>query len=840
MTRYSCVQDHFHEAEVLWADVLSHIPFVKRFTTPDSRKEQKVRILSKNEVDEEDGVQLEQLIQNQEVILCHSSSMNFHQQCRGSVVDFEYIEKKVKVTVSSESDFPIWEDTDIWMQALSTPTSSLYAIDANTSVNSELIEDESVVQEQKEQISVNIQDQSDLFRSINGWKLISTRRERHRRMYDGIWKNVYLTQLEMTCIDPIDTEKLLHVQERAPLRLSDDIEEFGDVLVDVIKKKTDTKNNVFTITLGLTGFARFHAEIQLSKESTYYLNFDDGYEDDLASLASEEDILSGYQTIQNVDELCDKIGELTVTDVCIKTWFDILHNYAYIRLIVTSAKRKLQHFKLLTGHHVIIQSATSDRDTVLAVVSRVMKDGIVLTLQGVKKQTKNFVFSKNELFTIQIDHNYEDRLQKLTGKEEEHENLRRELINSDSDIRLHRSWKSNGKQYATFTSKNDAFKKIPFNTKFLLGKCWEAEGVLEKKADFIFAIRVADKNFSTPSTCFQMTFEIKFTRNLVRNSKDFELSKAFYYVDFDLAHFVESDHCYSLLNAKSVNGKPDETVVKSCPIDEDLVFSVFPFQCGRRAEERRRGYQESQREVQSSTKKPDVKVEKNVKLEAPEKQNKRKDTALNPKEKYCAQKLEKQLNDQTKTPKQKPKQETSAGIKRESTQRPCVIPRTFETSNSKDASNKVPLQSVSEPKILLQDTNSRCAQPRKAVSHEGLKSHQQENVLKHLDNKHKFLCFVNIAKRIENDNGNPLVELSIGFDENGGKVQQSPWPLGIRMLLTDGLEKTEVKIQGDVQDTNGETVTFMIQQQLSDLDFLNSYKPKKLLACFREHGHNLK
>ena len=81
---------------ILWAEVLCRIPFVKN---PSVKSENIVRINSKNEVEEEDALQIEQYIQKQEVILSHSQSLHSQEHCRGIVEDVEYQEKNIKVYI---------------------------------------------------------------------------------------------------------------------------------------------------------------------------------------------------------------------------------------------------------------------------------------------------------------------------------------------------------------------------------------------------------------------------------------------------------------------------------------------------------------------------------------------------------------------------------------------------------------------------------------------------------------------------------------------------------------------------------------------------------------------
>lgn len=567
-------------SEILWMEILSRIPFVKYDENSDEI-ENKVKIGSKIEVEEEDAMQLEQWICNQEVIISHSCTMQPLQYCRGIVEYFEYQEKNLKVTVSTESELPIWEDTDIWM--FSTPNSSFYN---NTEPNTSVADLDPIQEEEDDnQMSSTAEETDDekLFRAINGWKLVSKRGYRERRKIGEHWKNVYFTELEMTTVDPMEMFFLKNIKEGTALRFSDDIEEPGDVLVDVVRTNIE-EGSIFTITLGVTGFLQTDVNISLSKEQTYYLNVDDGEFDDMASVVSEPSVLPGYPLRVNIDELCEKLGKLTFTDACIKSWQDPRGNIPFIRLIITSERKKnLNGFKLLTGHHVIIQSDTV-RSTVSAVVSRVMKEEMILTLRGVQKRsTDGFFFSKTQLFTIQIDHSYENWLHELSGEQRAIEDLRQQMIIGETDILIRRI-RTDGRRevskiYASFTSKNEAYANIPIGTRVLLGKTWELEGYVRnrRKADFVFAVRCEDSLCETNAPAENLiTFEIIHGNNLVDGAQDFELSKAFFFVDFDSHQMVSNSQFYNLLNARDTSAKRHQTVSTNHIVSKELKFTVFP------------------------------------------------------------------------------------------------------------------------------------------------------------------------------------------------------------------------------------------------------------------------
>ncbi|CAL2036108.1 unnamed protein product [Caenorhabditis brenneri] len=557
-------------SEILWLEILSRIPFVKS----DNEQKNKIRIDSKIEVEEEDAMQLEQWISNQEVIISHSCTMQPLQFCRGIVEYFEYERKNLKVTVSTESDPPIWEDTDIWM--FSTPNSS-FSFYNQTEPNTS-IADLDPIQEEEDESSSTGSDDEKLFRTINGWKLIGKKGYRERRKVGEHWKNVYLTELEVTTLDPMEMVLLKNIKVGTPLRFSVDIEEPGDVFVDVVRTNIE-EGSIFTIVLGVTGFAQTDVNIPLTKDQTYYLNIDDGDFDEMASVASEPSVLPGYPLHMNIDELCEKLGKLTFTDACIKSWLDPNGNVPFIRLIVTS-DRKMQNFKLLTGHHVIIQSEIS-RSSVSAVVSKVMRDEMILTLRGFQKESDGyFFFSKTQLFTIQIDHSYENWLKELTGEQRLLEDLRQQIVNGETDIRRLRVREEqkgeHPKTYASFATKTEANAKIPIGTRVLLGKTWEVEGLARKKADFVFAIRVEDSLCETnANTDHIVTFEIIHSRNLVDGAPEFELSKAFYFVDFDSHQVVADSPFYSPLNARDPALKKNQTVSTMHMISKELKFNVF-------------------------------------------------------------------------------------------------------------------------------------------------------------------------------------------------------------------------------------------------------------------------
>ncbi|CAI2348063.1 unnamed protein product [Caenorhabditis sp. 36 PRJEB53466] len=587
--------------DFIWNQICSLAPFVKMPNGP--KTERTVRIGSKNETEERLARQLHSWIREKAVILSHTPNPN-QQHCRGIVDAVEYRKKRVEVTVTSDSVLPIWEDTDIWLFPDAPLYESPYSLEPSTSSTdpSPLPEEptekdhrqkveqppdiplksseeqefqqtgasdeESLQKTQQKQEQV---DQKEVFEGIHGWKYVDGQFRRMRRKCGDKWKNVYLSELRMSPVDPAKRALLEQVKEHTVLRLSDDIDEIGEVFVEVCKKNA----NENTICLGVTGFSRNDIDMPLSTSTTYYLSIDDGDDDELASLASEEEVLPGYRLEQNVDELCERLGTLTVTDVCVKTWFAKPHNIVFLRLAVSSTRSSLKHFKNLLGLHVIINQPFRDRDRVMAVVSKVMKSDMILTVKGFPKDGGRFVeITKQHKFTIQIDHDYETRIQRMGGRLGEHERLRRS-INSDYDLKLVTSRQdSSRKTFASFHSKNEALYLIPFGTKILLGKCWEIEGPIEKKAEFIFAIRVEDRD---PKT---LTFEIKFTKTLVNNAPQFKLTNAFYFMELDSSSSIAIDPNYSLYDVRDKRCRTAgilDTASKSVSIQEYLKFDVIEY-----------------------------------------------------------------------------------------------------------------------------------------------------------------------------------------------------------------------------------------------------------------------
>lgn len=581
------------------SEILCRIPFKKT-----SIRGEIVQIDSKNQVDEEDAAQLEQLIQNQEVILTHSATLQLEEDhCRGIVEKMEYEKKNLKVRVSSETGYSIWEDTDIWMFSLSTPTSSDCTTEPNTSADTEPPPpEEDTLKPAK---SLEEMDQTELFESINGWKLMDKKRLRMRRKEDGRWRNVYLVELTVTCLDPEKQELLMHVEERTALRLSADIEDLGVVLVDVIRKSVnEEEGKLKTITIGVTGFLSREVDIPLTADTTLYLNIYDMQDDDVGSMASEEGILPGFPLVQNLDELCEKVGELTIIDVGARLWYTDNTEFCYIRLLVTSQKN-MSNFKKLTGHHVIVTSLTNDenRTHVLGVVNRVFSEEMVLTLKAVPNHSKEFFFSKKEGLTIQIAHEYEDR---LLHEKCNLERLRFDLANSTSNIRFERYWREtsndNTRSYAAFTVKNEEFLRIPMNTRVLLGKCYEIHAPVEKKADFTIARRVSHV---TVTTELMLVFEVINTTHLVEDSgSQFKINKAYYYVDFDGLEDIRRETLkhpkYCLLNARNAKDPEEHTMAKRTPIGKEFKFFVFPY------EERFQAKNQKKRRIQMLKAKPTV------------------------------------------------------------------------------------------------------------------------------------------------------------------------------------------------------------------------------------------
>lgn len=721
---------------ILWAEVLCRIPFIKK---PSEKSENIVRINSKNDVEEEDALQIEQYIQKQEVILSHSQSLQNQEHCRGIVEDVEYQEKNIKVTVSSDSALPIWEDTDIWMYSLSTPANSLYNTEPNTSADSEPIEE----MKSKTPYEMN---QAELFRSLNGWKLVNMDRSRTRRKDGGKWRNVYKTELVLTCVDPNKRELLEHIKERTSLRLSDDIDEMGDVLVDVLNKSVD-EEGLKTVTFGVTGFVRDDVNISLTKETTFYLNIYDLDDDDLASLASEDYVLPGYPLEQNLDELCEKVGELTILDICVKTWKSEAQNDCYIRLEVTSAK-KLTYFKLLVGHHVTIQSTYNERSSVLAVVSRVMRNGMILTLKGVPKHDPEFYFSKTEGLRIQIADDYEERLRNQKGSKALSEKYRIELANAGSDILFKRFWKDPKGRFAEFFIKSEVFDRIPYDTKVILGKCWEVEGQLVQKADFAFATRVMPSSSSdcSPST---INFQIWNFDTLVTGSAPFQVSKAFYYVELDSIEEVSGDPHYRLLNARNVHLPRGETVAKGCAIGEDLKFLVFPNTYSARNDKKRNQQNKYQPRNQEFFKKNTTQ-----------------------------------------------KQGEKHGLMNESIgKKPLAV---LEDVEREEKTLERPPQVITKKLETFQHHIVK-AYPRSSRDMKESWKNLQE-----IGKNHKQVCYAYVSNNKGYNSGEPFVNLKTSFDAEGNHVKINPreLDLGKRIFLTEGINEKEIKIQGEVFDSD--------------------------------------
>uniref|UniRef100_A0A8R1ERU7 Uncharacterized protein n=1 Tax=Caenorhabditis japonica TaxID=281687 RepID=A0A8R1ERU7_CAEJA len=164
------------------------------------------------------------------------------------------------------------------------------------------------------------------------------------------------------------------------------------------------------------------------------------------------------------------LGELSVTDACIKTWLAAPHNIPFIRLVVTSSQlKKLQHFKKLHGHHVLLRYFDTDSVMVMAVISKVMREELILTLKGFPTGGKSIFLSKTQKFRIEIDHEYERRCDTIQGSNAFLESIRRRLF-SDTDIRLLNSYlklDANGhrRKFASFGCKNTAFRMIPIGNK---------------------------------------------------------------------------------------------------------------------------------------------------------------------------------------------------------------------------------------------------------------------------------------------------------------------------------------------------------------------------------------
>lgn len=271
-------------------------------------------------------------------------------------------------SLSSDSSLYIWEDSDLWMfPTFQTPSPSPYSDEANLSQVSEQLP--------LEDSSKGALSQSELFQMIHSWRYLGGKFQRMRRKFGDVWKNVYLTELRMTPLEEHKKGLLEFVKEGEMLRVSDDIDELGEVFVEVCRKTASE------VTLGVAGFAHVDAELPLSRSTTYYLNYDDDEDGDCASVSTENSVLPGYPLEQNVDELCEKIGELKVQDVCIKTWFAVPRNVVFIRLVVTSLKRKMVHFKKLNGRHVVIQSCANEKEKMLAVISKVMKDEVSVKMR---------------------------------------------------------------------------------------------------------------------------------------------------------------------------------------------------------------------------------------------------------------------------------------------------------------------------------------------------------------------------------------------------------------------------------------------------------------------------
>ncbi|ULT99369.1 hypothetical protein L3Y34_000601 [Caenorhabditis briggsae] len=540
-------------SEILWTEILCRIPFRKLDGT-----DKWVRIDSKNEVEEEDALQLEQCIQNQEVILSHSSIIQPQEHCRGIVEEFEYLERNIKVTISSNSGFPIWEDTDIWMSLMN----SIYNGELNTSADDPI---PSPQPDEPRSPKPHEMNQKELFEAINGWRLVDKKRLRMRKKEGERWRNIYLTELVMTCIEPEKEELLEFVEERTQLRFGDVIDEAGNVLVDVISKDLEQK----TITIRVETFLTRDVNIPLTPERTYYLRICELEDDDLESLASEDGILPGYQLVENLDELCEKIGELTITDVSAIVWFIENQANCYIRLFVTSTRR-MSKFKQLSGHHVIIQSTANGRSSVLAVVSRVFNDGMVLTLEGVPKEDKKeFFFSEKEGFTIRIEHEYEERLQKKNL-----EKLRFEVANSTTDIRNQRIWQETVKtvtrHYASFSVKNNAFLQIPKGTNILIAKNYDIKNPIEHKSDFRIC-KVVGHPICDSQT---IVVELISTTSLMEGPHRFSITNAYYFVDFDVSENVTNDSIYCALNGRNHNDT--KSFAERHPISKEQKFYVFP------------------------------------------------------------------------------------------------------------------------------------------------------------------------------------------------------------------------------------------------------------------------
>lgn len=730
--------DETTSSEILCSEILCRIPFKKTSVSGET-----VQIDSKNEVEEEDALQLEQWIQNQEVILSHSSTMQLQEHCRGIVEEFDYQKKNIKVIVSSDTGFPIWEDTDIWMFSLSTPTSSVCTTEPNTSADIE-----PPVLEDSPKPKSDEMDQAGLFESINGWKLIDKKRLRMRRKENGRWRNTYLLELELTCVAPEKQDLLKHVQERTALRLSDDIEEPGFVLVDVVKKCVE-EGKLKTITVGVTGFLSRDVDIPMNNETTFYLNIYDCEDDDVGSIASEEGILPGYPLVQNLDELCEKIGELTINDVCARVWsLDNMDN-CYIRLLVTSLK-PMSNFKKLTGHHVIITSNTNDRIHVLAVVNRVFSEEMVLTLQGVPRHSKEFFFSKKEGFTIQIAHEYEDRLLHENGVLEK---LRFDLANTSSDIRFERFWKEKikdySRNYASFIVPNEAFMQIPINKKVLLGKCYDIQAPMEKKASFGIARRVNHFNKNE----LTLVFELISTKHLVDDADHFKISKALYYVDFDCNEDIAKDsnlseshvqsQIYCLLNARNAKDPESLSLARRTSIGKEFKFFVFPI------EER---------------------------FQAKNHNKKRKNMLMKAKSGRSSAPPTPVKNNNTRSPvKNNNPPKWNLPVKTE-----------LKEENSKQFNTNPLVEKSMHPE------DPRPPNAEISLANEPWKK------LQTLPKKAKPLGFVQYSGY---EMKTHLTEIRKGFDKNGNPMKTQSWQLGKQIAITAGGDEKEIKIRGQVYDT---------------------------------------
>ncbi|CAI5444650.1 unnamed protein product [Caenorhabditis angaria] len=183
-------------------------------------------------------------------------------------------------------------------------------------------------------------------------------------------------------------------------------------------------------------------------------------------------------------------------------------------------------------------------------VTRVMNDIIVLTIEGVPEKYTKFEISKRFDYFIQIDHDFERFVvekRNICKKTDVWLKLQEEM--KRNDLKTDKNWieidknTSNKRRFCTFTAKRRCYDWIKDGEIVLLSQCWIVHGIVRRKTNFLYA-KKCDKTASYKQNdpkivCFEILIDENDNNNNNNNWIP-NIPQAYYFITIDSSFLFEN------------------------------------------------------------------------------------------------------------------------------------------------------------------------------------------------------------------------------------------------------------------------------------------------------------